>query len=532
MKHPQGPQTGMRKSRMGCSTCRGRKIKCDETKPACVRCTSTGRVCDGYSVVRQFKVRPDLRPLRCASQSMHMQPTSGILGTDNERRFFHSFKIATEAGVTLHVGDTSSSFWVTVAPRLASFDDAMKHALIALGATYHSLKITGRWANSFPTDSSQLSNYDQISKLEQFIIHHYNAAMNSLRVLISSQQREASLLALTCSLIFVSLENLRFNYGAAATHLRRGAQIVAEFIDVQRLFKSSLSTPSNDGTSLSRLVSNGELRDIVISFCHLENSERLFTHNVPLTITSIVYDGSSIEDKDARALEYLTSPNQMHHLVLDLFNNAMVLDSETSMHRGDRAFWSSQVIRDRHRQLSRRASSLGKWCKAFLASENGPKPGTREYAGCCQDILKILCMICSLQLMPLSLFEQQLSYEQLAEILHYSEILMLEWKSLTKKLLHPLDLTIEVGLVTALYWLCVYATDPGMITKALSIMSDCRSREGPWDGSSLADALKTEIGIHEKSERIPAPANWYTRLPKWGSDTGCWGMLSLREISK
>lgn len=36
------------KVKSGCITCKIRKIKCDEEKPSCRRCTSTGRTCDGY----------------------------------------------------------------------------------------------------------------------------------------------------------------------------------------------------------------------------------------------------------------------------------------------------------------------------------------------------------------------------------------------------------------------------------------------------------------------------------------------------
>ncbi|KAF7516418.1 hypothetical protein G7054_g14160 [Neopestalotiopsis clavispora] len=44
---------GSRKVRTGCLTCKLRKVKCDEGKPACDRCTSTGRKCDGYAAEPQ-----------------------------------------------------------------------------------------------------------------------------------------------------------------------------------------------------------------------------------------------------------------------------------------------------------------------------------------------------------------------------------------------------------------------------------------------------------------------------------------------
>lgn len=43
------------KSRDGCSTCKKRRYKCDETKPACVQCTKRGLECGGY--VKNFKWR-------------------------------------------------------------------------------------------------------------------------------------------------------------------------------------------------------------------------------------------------------------------------------------------------------------------------------------------------------------------------------------------------------------------------------------------------------------------------------------------
>ncbi|KAL5089152.1 hypothetical protein Trisim1_006005 [Trichoderma cf. simile WF8] len=36
------------KSRLGCKTCKIRRIKCDLSQPSCMKCQSTGRACDGY----------------------------------------------------------------------------------------------------------------------------------------------------------------------------------------------------------------------------------------------------------------------------------------------------------------------------------------------------------------------------------------------------------------------------------------------------------------------------------------------------
>ena len=63
------------KVRTGCQTCKIRKKKCDESKPACDRCTSTGRKCDGYgdppskSVIIKSTPHPDLVEEDCPTSS-------------------------------------------------------------------------------------------------------------------------------------------------------------------------------------------------------------------------------------------------------------------------------------------------------------------------------------------------------------------------------------------------------------------------------------------------------------------------------
>ncbi|SPO27650.1 uncharacterized protein UTRI_04314_B [Ustilago trichophora] len=49
------------RSRSGCSTCRTRKIKCDELRPHCRRCLEDGRLCQGYGQQQQYESQPTQR---------------------------------------------------------------------------------------------------------------------------------------------------------------------------------------------------------------------------------------------------------------------------------------------------------------------------------------------------------------------------------------------------------------------------------------------------------------------------------------
>ncbi|KAI1356760.1 hypothetical protein F5Y01DRAFT_321140 [Xylaria sp. FL0043] len=45
------PRKWAPKSRLGCKTCKIRRVKCDLSQPSCLKCQSTGRSCDGYGEI-------------------------------------------------------------------------------------------------------------------------------------------------------------------------------------------------------------------------------------------------------------------------------------------------------------------------------------------------------------------------------------------------------------------------------------------------------------------------------------------------
>ncbi|KAE8325653.1 hypothetical protein BDV39DRAFT_216346 [Aspergillus sergii] len=52
------PRNWAPKSRLGCKTCKIRRVKCDLSRPSCLKCLSTGRTCDGYSEL-PLAVKPE-----------------------------------------------------------------------------------------------------------------------------------------------------------------------------------------------------------------------------------------------------------------------------------------------------------------------------------------------------------------------------------------------------------------------------------------------------------------------------------------
>ncbi|KAH7108986.1 hypothetical protein B0J13DRAFT_579384 [Dactylonectria estremocensis] len=68
---PKRQRAGKPKSRLGCATCKTRRVKCDERKPICARCEKAQVVCDGYTPPEPSRkverTSPPLHPLMRAS---------------------------------------------------------------------------------------------------------------------------------------------------------------------------------------------------------------------------------------------------------------------------------------------------------------------------------------------------------------------------------------------------------------------------------------------------------------------------------
>lgn len=76
----------MSRSRTGCSTCKRRHRKCDETKPACRECQKNNLTCEGYALKLQWEVG-------VASRGKLTGASLPVLGTASERKRGRGYEI-------------------------------------------------------------------------------------------------------------------------------------------------------------------------------------------------------------------------------------------------------------------------------------------------------------------------------------------------------------------------------------------------------------------------------------------------------
>ncbi|KAH8659833.1 hypothetical protein BX600DRAFT_51040 [Xylariales sp. PMI_506] len=205
---------GSRKARTGCITCKLRRVKCDETKPTCTRCTKAGRLCHGYKAIKQDRVSK-ARPAKDRLLQLDMSDTLMEAGTSEERRCFQFFVDFTGPKLAF---DLDTELWTALVLKLYHGEGAVRHAVLAI-SSLHQAQIQG------DLDGSGTS----LSKLHVFALRHYNDALHTLQEQTNEAVgHEPVILLLTC-LLFVCIEYMQGRDTEALRYLRQGRELIRHF---------------------------------------------------------------------------------------------------------------------------------------------------------------------------------------------------------------------------------------------------------------------------------------------------------------
>ncbi|KAJ4990640.1 C6 zinc finger protein [Stagonosporopsis vannaccii] len=226
------------KSRTGCKTCKIRRIKCDETKPHCRRCTTTGRTCDGYDVgISPLRTSPREKT-PSASQSLP-PPIEAVVDFAVETLSLHAPPLllpllrleSDEERISLqfyvkHAGpalakSSNSAFWQRQVLQAAHQYASVQHCIIALGAMYR------RFFEATPSHIDK----NLAGQRYQFALNQSNKAIQQLiqdQAKISKIGAADKLTAMTCCVLFGSMANLERQHNASLSHLRSGIRMLRE----------------------------------------------------------------------------------------------------------------------------------------------------------------------------------------------------------------------------------------------------------------------------------------------------------------
>ncbi|RAH50096.1 Zn(II)2Cys6 transcription factor [Aspergillus brunneoviolaceus CBS 621.78] len=202
------------RSRTGCRTCRARRIKCDEAPGSCQRCTSTGRVCDGYEVQRL--PLPPRRKTATVSRIPAPVPTGfRFTTTTDEIRCFSYFQ---HCSVSHLIASVDNPLWEKLVLQMSYNEPAVYHAIVALGSIHQNLEKHGLPRPGKKSDST----------LERFAMEQSLRSFSMLTQRRASQDPALRQVVLICCLLFTVTELLCARPETASVHLAGGLRILRE----------------------------------------------------------------------------------------------------------------------------------------------------------------------------------------------------------------------------------------------------------------------------------------------------------------
>ena len=211
--------------------CRTRRVKCDERKPACFKCSTSRRICEGYadpfrsSMQLTLPTAQSSNPSSCGLETspdrdLQMSSHSALGSSFNscDRQFFEYFR---QTCVHDLVSPVEIDFWNHYVLQISASKPAVQYAILALSAQHQAFLMRElRKDDKCGSEGVSCAIYSW---------RQYSKATTILQRQINSSPRTAATMeeTLIICLLFIASEVLQGNYSAALTHLEGGLEILS-----------------------------------------------------------------------------------------------------------------------------------------------------------------------------------------------------------------------------------------------------------------------------------------------------------------
>jgi hypothetical protein len=235
-------RTWQPKTRTGCLTCKHRRVKCDETKPKCLRCVKGNFRCEGYATPKPWLFESGSEEEESASAS------ASSAGPDSPKRqevlsvpsFWTDELSANEIRALQYFNGraqpelatftyAASHFWYDIIPQLYTSNPTIRNAIIAV-SSLHELKRT-RIAG--PSEGATHALY----------MRSYSQAVQDLTRRGKPPSQE--IILMSC-LIFLACANLLESAPGVLIHLKAGLKVLREQRDATSPSQTSTADSPSD----------------------------------------------------------------------------------------------------------------------------------------------------------------------------------------------------------------------------------------------------------------------------------------------
>ncbi|KAM3471039.1 hypothetical protein MY5147_006051 [Beauveria neobassiana] len=218
------------KTKLGCKTCKVRKIRCDETSPVCNNCTKSGRRCDG---VAEPANKDGGLTFTAPLTLTHFRPTQTGWLTAQEIAHLDLFRHELVYSIVGHVGTPS---WKRLILQAVHEEVALCHAVVAFTALSTSAVHgdagsdngagAGGCHRTTASVGAQAAPANGASRENEFALRHYGKALEAMRHVFRHNDKRSINTALLCTLLCICFELRIKDPATALTHLEHGLQVV------------------------------------------------------------------------------------------------------------------------------------------------------------------------------------------------------------------------------------------------------------------------------------------------------------------
>ena len=404
-----------------------------------------------------------------------------VSASETERFYFHSFRqLAGEAVGIRHKHNTL--FWKKIVPQYCNEVDAVKHAVIALGAAYH----------NYQNSDARPDRSAPPSQTERFIIKQYSLAVRGLTHGLDdfTIYRRYGCMLISC-VTFFCIEVLRNDWEAALTHLSNGLQLMSksnlppEVVDI--LNNPAKWSQGNDTTYarveyMIRLLSRWEV------------STRLISGDFRPRLTLSIYETRKLESPP---MNDLLSVEGLCEAVEGFCHDVNALGWLTRDHRGDSNFWVQQRPNVQRAVLQDRGHRIRDALVEYRGSTACLNLAPQDMVFLSVGILRHRGASIVLDLLPAAEIAEEGGVPS-DEIARFEEFLatcinvrdVLSAYAAVKDKLRSSN--VDLGVVPSIYVVGSVCRDASLRAKILGLAMDWPHRENLWDGPALRQMLDAE----------------------------------------
>ena len=444
--------------------CRIRRVKCDERKPACHRCTSTGRVCDGYAVAPASTV-PNYTVLSL--------PPGASVESLWELRAFSHFR---NHSAPILSSFFDSHFWMQLVLQMSAVDPAVRHAVIAFDTFAERMSLSSPPSAAHQAAQRRMEDW----RNDRFAIVQYNKAIEYMTQR-SDIASSIDVVMVVC-VLFVCIEAIRSKIETATMHFTSGMKTALAQIS---------TTPGGlDTESLKRMQ-----HYILPSLCRIELLSALFENNLPWPYP--------LDLSEAVPNEF-TSVSAARDSMIHVMNIIMRFKSSA----GERRYQRLITNHDYARQVELN-QALEDW-STKLNTMTAKTSMSREDL-LAAKMLRMHHLIAYMQLWRATKIEESESDNLLS---HFKEAIGLGEALAVVKLQpqHSRQVSsiflLDMELVSPVYFVAVKCRHPQVRRQAIRLLRALHRREGYFDSDLAAAVAERLMSIEEANLHAFDGSEW------------------------